>query len=171
MNIKKEWNESGVPRARFFSFRTYGTWLHGDNRGSVDRNNNLYGARYYPPDHEWKEFRLKQLKGASVKLDSRMRMVVRESIKETCNKRNWTLLAVNVRTNHVHAVVNIGMASPSQALNALKANATRELRDKGKWKEDHSPWVRKGSKRPLWTDQDVSNAVEYVLFGQGPDLD
>jgi len=38
------WNDTEIPLAVFFTFRTYGTWLHGDERGSIDRNNNLYGV-------------------------------------------------------------------------------------------------------------------------------
>ena len=133
MYFKKEWNDTGVPLARFFSFRTYGTWLHGDKRGSVDRNNNIFGTPYYPPDIEWKELRRQALKGMPVKLNAAMRKVVVEAIKETCKKRGWIILAMNVRTNHVHAVVKIGSYHPGRALNALKANATRELREKGLW--------------------------------------
>jgi hypothetical protein len=38
------WNDSDTPLAYFITFRAYGTWLHGDKRGSVDRHNNRYGA-------------------------------------------------------------------------------------------------------------------------------
>lgn len=31
------WNDTEIPLAIFFAFRAYGTWLHGDERGSVDR--------------------------------------------------------------------------------------------------------------------------------------
>jgi len=36
------WNDTDIPLAVFFTFRCYGTWLHGDERG--DRNNNTYGS-------------------------------------------------------------------------------------------------------------------------------
>jgi hypothetical protein len=31
------WNDTDTPLAYFISFRTYGTWLIGDSRGSIDR--------------------------------------------------------------------------------------------------------------------------------------
>jgi len=31
------WNDTDTPLAYFISFRSYGTWLHGDKRGSIDR--------------------------------------------------------------------------------------------------------------------------------------
>ena len=36
------WNDTDTPLAYFISFRTYGTWLHGDERGSIDRFHNRY---------------------------------------------------------------------------------------------------------------------------------
>lgn len=171
MYFKKDWNETGVPLAYFITFRTYGSWLHGDMRGSTDQNNNRFGQPFYPPDREWKLFRQEQLKGPPVKLDGRRRNVVSASIQETCTKRTWNLMAKNVRTNHVHVVVDPGSKGPSIALNALKANATRRMREEGLWDYEYSPWARRGSKRRLWNDKDVFEAIDYVLNDQGKDLD
>jgi hypothetical protein len=40
-----------MARAYFITFTTYGTWLHGTQKGkgSVDRENNLYGAAFVEP--------------------------------------------------------------------------------------------------------------------------
>ena len=76
----------------------------------------------------------------------------------------------HVRTNHVHAVVAVGIKKPEIVLNALKANATRQMREDGCWSPDHSPWAEKGSKRRLWNEPSVARAIDYVLNGQGDDL-
>ena len=34
-NIARMWNDTDVPLAIFFTFRCYGTWLHGGERGST----------------------------------------------------------------------------------------------------------------------------------------
>ncbi|HUT29941.1 MAG TPA: hypothetical protein VMX13_09125 [Sedimentisphaerales bacterium] len=34
------------PLAYLITFSTYGAWLHGDNRGSVDKNHNSYGSLF-----------------------------------------------------------------------------------------------------------------------------
>ena len=59
---------------------------------------------------------------------------------------------------------------PELVLNALKANATRELREAGCWRYDHSPWADGGSKKWLWTEKELSNAIDYVLYEQGDPL-
>ena len=93
-----------------------------------------------------------------------------KAIRETCAIRGWHILAINVRTNHVHVVVAVGSTDPDKVLLAFKANATRQMRADGVWTSDLSPWVEKGSKRRLWNEQSVWNACDYVLNGQGDDL-
>ena len=59
---------------------------------------------------------------------------------------------------------------PGIVLNALKANSTRLMRERGLWPNERSPWVDKGSTRYLWNEKSVILACNYVEFGQGDDL-
>ena len=81
------------------------------------------------------------LKSEPIVLDSVRREVVEKAIAETCQFRKWKLLALSIRTNHVHVVVSVRVKKPSVALGALKANATRLMREDGCWTFDHSPGV------------------------------
>ena len=67
-------------------------------------------------------------------------------------------------------VVSIGTIDPERALNAFKANATRQMKEDGCWREDRSPWLIKGSKRSLWNERSIARAIDYVLNGQGHEL-
>ena len=163
------WNNTDTPLAYFISFRTCGTWLHGDKRGSIDRFNNQYRSAYIPGNANWQRYNKQQLRVTPLILGPRQRRSVEAAIQETCRIRNWLLQAFNVRTNHVHAVVTANRDS-ELVLNALKANATRKLRENGLWTHNVSPWARKGSRRKLWNERSVARAVEYVLYGQGADL-
>jgi hypothetical protein len=60
--------------------------------------------------------------------------------------------------------------NPGLVLNAFKANATRQLKEDQLWPHQFSPWADKGSKRLLWNERSVANAIDYVLNGQGGDL-
>jgi REP element-mobilizing transposase RayT len=83
------------------------------------------------------------------------------------------LRAVNVRTNHVHTVISTA-TRPELALNALKTNATRQLRQDGMWDNQRSPWSDSGSKRYIWTEVGLERAIDYVINGQDgalPELD
>jgi REP element-mobilizing transposase RayT len=163
------WNDTDTPLAYFVTFRTYGTWLHGDKRGSIDRFHNLYGAPYLEPNKPWLRHKRLLLKTGPLILTPRQRRIVNEAITETCRIRKWSLLAINVRTNHVHVVVTADKEA-KLVLNAFKANATRRLRDEDQWPYQWSPWAFKGCKRLLWNEKSVERAIDYVLNGQGHDL-
>jgi len=97
--------------------------LHGDERGSVDREHRRYKSPYASANENRHRHNLGTLKGKAVLLDAAQRASVEEAIRETCAYRRWSLLACSVRTNHVHTVVSIGTKKPELALNAFKANA------------------------------------------------
>jgi REP element-mobilizing transposase RayT len=163
------WNDT-IPLGFLITFRCYGTWLHGDERGSTDRHNNVYKSPHIPRNENWKEYNTEALRGTPVKLGVKERQIVERAIRETCELRNWHLMALNVRTNHVHIVVYPGGKEPGRLLNAFKSNATRMLREADLWTNKHSPWADKGSNIYLWTERNLAIAVEYVIDGQGGPL-
>jgi REP element-mobilizing transposase RayT len=163
------WNNTDTPLAYFISFRSYGTWLHGDKRGSIDRFHNRYGDPYLTANEAWYKHNRKQLMTHPFILGIRERRSVEKAIRDVCNLRSWNLQALNVRTNHAHAVITANCKS-QLVLNALKANATRQLRRDQLWPHPFSPWADKGSKIRLWNERSVANAINYVLNCQGDDL-
>jgi hypothetical protein len=52
-------------------------------------------------------------------------------------------------------------------LEAIKAYATRELRQTGSMPATVKPWARHGSTRYLWKDKNVEKATAYVMYEQG----
>ena len=164
-----DFNEDHIPLAYFITFRCYGTWLHGDERGSTDRFINQYGAPFITASQRWRQHNEITLKYPPVTLDSDRRAAVEDAIRETCKIREWELKAVNVRTNHVHVVVSAS-GNPEPVLVALKANATRKMRENKSWVNAHSPWAEKGSRRYLWTERSVERAIDYTLNGQGDEI-
>ena len=164
----QEFTDDHTPIAFFITFRTYGTWLHGDERGSVDRVHNRYGTPRLPANKLRQQYELKLLKQPPVWLTATQREVVTEAIKKACKERNWGLWAINARPNHVHIVVTADCNS-KQTRATLKAKATKAMRENGCWTSDLSPWARRGSRQNLWTYQDLIVAIEYVLYEQGED--
>jgi len=166
----QEWDDNDRPLAYFITFRTHGTWLHGDERGSVERHGrNVYGTPRIGLDPV---FSLKMDRNMSTRpllLDSRQRAVVEGAIRNVCVVREYRLIAINVRTNHVHSVAWV-TASPKFVMSAFKANATRELREAGLVDAGRKVWSRGGSTRYLWKSENLERAVHYTLHGQGDDL-
>jgi REP element-mobilizing transposase RayT len=164
------WNDTDIPLAYLITFRCYGTWLHGDERGSIDRFHNRYKSPYISSNEQWRKHNTRKLKGEPVTLDAACRAAVDKAVRETCILRRWLLRAINVRTNHIHVVVSIGDTKPARALNAFKANATRQMRQDDCWAQAYSPWADKGSERYLWNEHSIERAIDYVVSGQGDEL-
>jgi len=137
------WNDTDRPLALLITFRCRGTWLHGDQRGSVDRAHNRYGSSRLKSDPGWERYNARKLKGEPGYLTAERRRSVEKAIRETCKIRGWLIYALNIRTNHVHIVVAPSGHDPSRVLHALKANATRQMREDGSWSHEYSPWVDK----------------------------
>src|SRR3989440_7378126 len=98
------WNDTDTPLAYLITFRSYGTWLHGDARGSIDRFHNRHKSPYIDPNDRWHEHNATSLRSKPVTLDASRRKSIETAIRETCSFRHWHLHAVNARTNHVHTV-------------------------------------------------------------------
>lgn len=150
--------------AYLITWSTYGTWLHGDERGWRDRKNESYSGKH-KHDPLLEERRRKQLKHEPIVLSPEMREVVEEVIREICEFREWRLHAVNVRSNHVHVVVG-APCNPEYVLRDCKSYATRRLRERGLMDSAKTVWTRKGDKVFLMNEQAVRSAVDYTLNRQ-----
>jgi alanine--tRNA ligase len=160
---------AGFPAAYFITFHTYGTWLHGTDRGSVDQTHDQYGEPFLDSD-EWREQEeCLRLKHQPIVLDDARRAIVDQTIREVCAHRGWTLHALNVRTNHVHVVVSAGV-EPEKLLNDLKSYATRRMVEAGMFPPDTKAWTRHGSTRYLWNADSITAACQYASEAQGADL-
>ena len=167
--MARDFDDNEFPLAYLITFRCYGTWVHGDTRGSMDRQHNVYGTSRIAANPKLLRSDTKQLKYQPSWLDPERRRVVEKAVREVCHYRQYILRAINVRTNHVHTVVT-AMSKPEPILIAFKAYSTRALRREGCNSSEVKPWARHGSTIYLWKERDVAKAVEYVLLGQGDDL-
>jgi REP element-mobilizing transposase RayT len=147
------------------TFRTYGTWLHGDERGTVDARHNVVGTPLLENLPAWKIQAQKQMKGERVIFDSAQRECVAATIREVTEVRGWTLRALAVQTNHIHAVVDADY-TPEKVMNDWKSYATRRLREQGLVPQDVPIWSQHGSTKYLNTSAALIAACQYVAENQ-----
>jgi len=165
-----DFQDRSTPLAYLITIRTYGTWLHGDGRGSMDRREyNIFGAATIAPSERAQERDRKLMKSMPYEMDARARSAVNTAIRGVCAHRAYSLFAANVRTTHAHIVASAS-DRPELMMNSFKAYSTRELRKMGLIDHGQKVWARHGSTRYLWTERHVGAAVEYVLYHQGGDL-
>lgn len=153
------------PLGYFITFRTYGSWLHGDERGSVDRKHNQFGTPALPPQPALHDFEKAQLQQEAVKFDPAQRLVIERTLHEVAAHKRWTIHAVNVRTNHVHVVVTAS-TTPELVMNAFKSWSTRRLREAGLADADDRLWSRHGSTIYLFRPENMAEKIRYVNDGQ-----
>lgn len=148
------------PLAYLISWRCYGTWLHGED-GAFDPQHNTYGTPPRRRNEFLVEFERNEMRYPPMSLSPALRDVCAQSIARTAAAKNWTLLAANVRTNHVHVVIAAGV-EPEVVLRTLKAWCTRDIREAGLVDPKRPIWSRHGSNRYLWTEESVARACWYV---------
>ncbi|HUQ93310.1 MAG TPA: transposase [Bryobacteraceae bacterium] len=99
-------------------------------------------------------------------LDRNSRAAVLAALHEVCLHRGWSLLAAHVRTNHVHVAVEADVP-PEKVMTDFKSYASRGLNRLGRDGTERKRWARHGSTRWLWKDQEVREAMRYVVEAQG----
>jgi len=155
------------PIAYLITFTTYGTWLHGDKRGSVNDEHNRYGSAFMAPDSTLHTKEESALKNPSFMLGSRQQEKVLEAILQVCRFRSWFAHAVHVRANHVHIVVS-GREKPEQMMVDFKAYSTRAIkRHHNEQTKTKKYWTRHGSTKYIWTKERLASAIRYVKNEQG----
>ena len=164
------WDDNEFPLAYLITIRTYGTWLHGDPRGSVDRHGkNIYNTSRIEPNQRLLQWMKDEMNGPPFILNNAQRIAVDAEIKSVCELRSYLLRALNVRTNHLHSVVS-AQKKPEPIITAFKANGTRVLRETGLAARDVQIWSRGKSRRYLWKPRAVNLAIDYTLNQQGENL-
>ena len=154
------------PLAFLITFTCYGTWLHGDARGSVDTEHNQYGTRFLDAEPQQKAAEAGTMKYPHYLLDEKRRPSVLDGILEAAQRRHWKLFAVQVRSNHVHVVVQ-ATQSAERVLADCKAFASKHLNLAFPEEREQKRWTRHGSTRYLWQDHHLEAAIDYVLHQQG----
>jgi REP element-mobilizing transposase RayT len=150
----------------FITFACYGAHLHGSESGSVDRRQNLFGARVLEPDPQRAEAERRRMNQPPYELDIDSRAVVLETLQQVCLHRGWNLFAAHVRSNHAHVIVE-AKNPPEKVMNDFKAYASRALNRLDAHGRRRKRWARHGSTRWLWKDEDVREAIHYVVAEQG----
>jgi REP element-mobilizing transposase RayT len=166
-----------MDRYWLLTWRTYGTWLPGDERGSITRvrdhtsvriRHNALGTPTDGPMSGLERSSRASMKADAIYLTQDQAEAVLSQLLETAGYRQWHVLAAAVLSNHVHVVLGVlGDPDPDKLLGDLKAYGSRRLnrgwghRASGTW------WADKGSKRKLSDEPSVHAAVIYVATQAG----
>src|SRR6266545_4146556 len=143
----------------FLTWRTYGTWLPGDERGFVgavveatgDRViRNAPGTPQEAPSAGLRDYSRSIMRADAVVLESGHAAELFAQFRETAAIRGWALLALAVLSNHIHVVVRVeGDPDGADVLRDFKCNASRRLNTAYGKPTCGSWWSESGSRRIL----------------------
>jgi REP element-mobilizing transposase RayT len=150
----------------FLTWHTYGTWLHGDSAGSVDNDHNRFGTPRLPASPMLFSASAHALKHPPLILSPIARTLVDNIMREHCRIRAWNLLALRVRSNHVHAVIGEPTVDPEPIVKQLKEWGTRKLRQHRIIGPRQHAWADHASTIYLYEPGSVEEKVHYVLHMQ-----
>ena len=136
------------PLAWYLTWTTYGTWLHGDPRGSY------LGSRFLTADLTLEVSMREEMTEDAVYLTDAQRALVDATLVSECAAQSWVLHARNVRTNHVHMVVS-APRDGEKVRSRLKAVASDALSN-----NEGLPMAGKNGRRRWWTEKGNVVAVE-----------
>jgi len=152
--------------AFLITWSCFGTRLHGDQRGSVDRFHNAPDTPRLPVQPRREAWERARCRNPAVRLTAAERGLVAAAIRKHCELRRWLLRAENVRTTHVHIVIENPGIAPEEIMRQLKAWSTRSLRAAGTRADGAPVWSAHGSTRYIWEMSSINAAIAYVRDGQ-----
>jgi REP element-mobilizing transposase RayT len=154
------------PPGYFLTWHTYGTWLHGEAAGSVDKDHNAFNSPRLPPDSARFAGERSMMKDEPFVLSSMARLLVDAVIREHCRLRQWDLRALAVRSNHVHVVVARPSVGPEPIVKQLKDWGTRKLRSHRLAGPRQRVWADHASTLYLYEPGSLDDTTNYVLTMQ-----
>jgi REP element-mobilizing transposase RayT len=152
--------------AYFITFTTYGTWLHGSAKGSVDADHNKYGMPLLAPNAGKKRQSRAAMLQPPYTMQEAERNIVCRALVDLSGYRKWDLLAAHVRTNHVHLVIR-AERDPERLMSDLKAGASHCLNVTGFGGAERKRWTRHGSTIHLFSEEQILAKIRYTLEEQG----
>ena len=149
------------PLAYHITFGTYGTRLHGDPRGTVDRSMNHPGDPIIGADPAWWEMERKKLKYDPVILTHEQMRHAEFVMPEICLRGGWQFRTGAGGPDHVHALLTAD-ADGDAVRKWLKRWLGEKLSERWEWPEGATWWAEGGSVRWVWNDPYYDAVFGYV---------
>jgi REP element-mobilizing transposase RayT len=149
------------PIAYHITWGTYGTRLHGDARGTVDRGHNEFGTPVLGPDPERQLGEFKGLKFRPVVLRVDQRLFIESILPSICVRGHWKYIEGAAGPDHVHAIVSSPF-DPETVRRLMKRWLCQALSERWPLPDGATWWAEDGSIRWIDNERYFDNAVRYV---------
>jgi REP element-mobilizing transposase RayT len=149
------------PLAYHITFGTYGTHLHGNPRGSVDRLHNVPGEPIIGTNAGWERMEASKLRFAPRYLNNDQRGFVEAMVPEICVRGGWDYHNAAAQPDHVHSLLSTD--SDGQVVRRLlKRWLGDALSPRWPTQAGESWWSEGGSVKWVWTADYFNRVIEYI---------
>jgi hypothetical protein len=149
------------PLGYHITWGTYGTRLHGDHRGTVERGQTDYGAPVLGSDaFRWEKERAR-LKFPPVYLTPEQRRFVEATVPDLCIRGHWTFHVVAGGLDHVHVLLTSEF-DPETIRRLLKRWLGQAMSSRWLLTDGATWWAESGSIRWLMEPSYFKSVQGYV---------
>ncbi|MCX5659819.1 MAG: hypothetical protein NTW19_08870 [Planctomycetota bacterium] len=152
---------SAFPLAYHITFGTYGTRLHGDDRGTVDRDHNIPLTPFLPPLPKREMFEHDQCAGEPIILTHEQRLFIEATIPQICERGGWQYHVAAGGPDHVHTVLSAEVDG-KQVRRWLKQWLSEALSERWPLGPGRVWWAEGGSVKWKWDQESFDMALNYV---------
>jgi REP element-mobilizing transposase RayT len=149
------------PLAYHITVGTYGTRLHGDDRGTVDRRMNRPGDPIIGHVEQWERMERAALRFPPRVFTPDQMRLVESLVPAVCDRGGWTVRARACAPDHLHVLVS-GAADGSLIRKRMKRWLTQALAEHVPLEPEQTFWAECGSVKWVWTDEYLGRVDRYV---------
>ena len=149
------------PLAYHITWGTYGTRLHGDDRGTVDRSMNQHGDPIIGLDSEWQRIETSLLRFPRRVLTRQQREFIEATIPDICVRGKWEFISTAAAADHVHNVLR-AQADGKDVRKWLKRWVSEAPSERYPLETEQVWWAECGSVKWVWMQDYFDRVVNYV---------
>lgn len=150
------------PIAYHITFGTYGTRLHGDERGTIDIKRNKPGDPIIGQNEHWQQYENQILNHKPVTFNEEQRHFIQKSLPQICERGEWTHHCSACQDNHIHIMLSTS-SDEKMVRKWLKRWLGELLSNKHPLPSQQSWWAEGGSIKWIWDDFYLDAVYQYVI--------
>ena len=150
------------PLAYHITFGTYGCRLHGDPRGTVDRQHNQYLDPVIAENWDRELANQERLRFQRITLTSEQRLFIESITLEICQRGAWQLFAVAAAPDHGHVCLS-GEADGKRIRTWFKRWLGERLSSRWTLQSGQTWWAEDGSVKWIFDEMNFKNVVKYIV--------
>jgi hypothetical protein len=152
---------SDFPIAYHITVGTYGTRLHGDDRGTVDRRQNEPGDPIIGRCKDWSRMERRVMRFEPVLLTPEQRVFIEQKLLDICERGGWTFHIAAARVEHYH--VMLSSSNDGEIIRRiLKRWLSQTLSEMWPMERGRAWWAECGSVKWVWKDWYLDNLYRYI---------